>query len=62
MIRKNYHTEYCPTEKCAVAWTKNIKLGVDGLLMVANDVSIPRECFDKISEVFKRNWPRAAHF
>ena len=46
----------------SVAWTKNTKLGVDGSLMVANDVSIPRECFDKISEFMKRNWLRAAHF
>ena len=30
--------------------------------MVANDVSIPRECFDKISDFLERNWPRAAPF
>ena len=50
--------EYCRVE----ARTKNTKLGVDGSLMVANNVSIQRECFDKISEFLKRNWPRAAHF
>ena len=44
------------------AWTKNTKLGVDGSLLVANDVSMPRECFDKILEFLKRNWPRAARF
>ena len=44
----------------ALSWTKNHKLGVDGSLMVANDVPIPRECFAKISESLKRNWPRAA--
>ena len=49
-------------DTCALAWTKNPKLGVDGSLMVANDVSIPKECFDKISEFLKRNWPRAARF
>ena len=37
-------------------------MGINGSLMVANDVSIPRECFDKISEFMKRNWLRAAHF
>ena len=45
-----------------VAWTKNPNLGIYGSLMVANDVSLPRECFDKISEFMKRNWLRAAHF
>ena len=44
-----------------VAWTKNPKLWVGWSLMVANDVSIPRECFAKISELLKRNWLRAAH-
>ena len=44
-----------------LAWTKNPKLWVGWSLMVANDVSIPRECFAKISEFLKRNWPRAAH-
>ena len=44
-----------------VAWTENPKLGVGGSLMVANDVSIPKECFPKVSELLKRNWPRAAH-
>ena len=29
-------------------------------LIVANAVSIPRECFPKISEFIKRNWPGAA--
>ena len=45
-----------------LAWTRNTKLGIDGSLMVANDVSIPRKCFDKIPEFLKRNWPRAARF
>ena len=44
-----------------LAWTKNPKLWVGWSLMVANDVSIPRECFAKISEFLKRNWLRAAH-
>jgi hypothetical protein len=44
-----------------VPGTKNPKLRVGGSLMVANDVSIPRECFPKISELLKRNWPGAAH-
>ena len=30
------------TMQCPVACTKNSKLGVDGLLMVANDVSITK--------------------
>ena len=34
-----------------VAWTKNPKLGVGGSFMVASDVSIPKECCDKISEL-----------
>ena len=46
---------------CTLAWTKNPKLWVGWSLMVANDVSIPRECFAKISEFLKRNWLRAAH-
>ena len=46
----------------AVAWKKNPKLWVGGSLMVANDVSIRRECFDKISGFLKRNWPSAARF
>ena len=28
---------------------------------MANAVSVPRECFPKISELLKRNWPGAAH-
>ena len=36
-----------------IAWTKNSKLRVIRSLMVANDVSIPRECFAKISEFRK---------
>ena len=44
-----------------LAWTKNPKLWVGWSLMVANDVSIPRVCFAKISEFLKRNWLRAAH-
>ena len=27
---------------------------------MANAVSMPRECFPKISELMKRNWPGAA--
>ena len=30
--------------------------------MVANDVSIPKECSDNISEFLKRNWPSAVCF
>ena len=47
-------------EGYTAAWTKNIKLWISWSLMVANDVSIPKECFAKISEFLKRNWPRAA--
>ena len=47
--------------QCQVAWTKKSNLGIYGSLMVANDVSIPRECFPKISELLKRNWLRAPH-
>ena len=47
---------------CLLAWTKNPKLGIGWSLMVANDVSIPKECFDKISDFLKRNRPRAARF
>ena len=42
------------------SWTKTPKLWVDGSLVVANDVSIPRECFPKISECLKINWSGAA--
>ena len=42
-----------------VPGTKNPKLRVFVSFMVANDVSIPRECFLKISEFLKRNWPGA---
>ena len=45
----------------SLALTKNQKLLVGWSLMVANDVSIPRECFAQISELLKRNGMRAAH-
>ena len=45
----------------AIAWTKNPKLLVGWSLMVANDVSIPRDCFAKISEFLKTNLLSAAH-
>ena len=45
-------------QEAPVAWTKNPNLGIYVSLMVANDVSLPRECFDKISEFMKRNWQR----
>jgi hypothetical protein len=59
----------CPSKKelnnqsqpAGIAWTKNPKFWVGWSLMVANDVSIPRKCFSKISELLKRNWLRAAH-
>ena len=51
----------CQKAACMVAWTRNPKLWVSWSLMVANDVPIPRECFTKISEFFKRNWLKAAH-
>jgi hypothetical protein len=41
-----------------LARTKNSKLRVDGSVIV----DIQRECFEKISEFLKRNWPRAARF
>ena len=47
---------------CILAWTKKNNLGVDGPLMLTNDVSIAREYFAKISEFLKRNWLRAAPF
>ena len=46
---------------CTTAWTKNPKLWVYGSLIVANDITIPKECFAKNSEFWKRNWPRAGH-
>ena len=42
------------TVTSALAWTKNLKLGVGGPLMVLNDVLIPRKCFAKISELKKK--------
>ena len=45
---------------CVVAWTKTNKFWVGGSLVVANDESIPRECFPKISEILKRNGPSIA--
>ena len=51
----------CPPPPPGLAWTTNPKLWVGWSLMVANDVSIPRECFAKISELLKRNGLRAAH-
>ena len=44
-----------------LVWTKNQKLWVGWSLMVANDESILRACFAKISEFSKINWLRAAH-
>ena len=35
-------------------WIKNCKLGVGGSLIVANDVSLPQECFPKKSEFLKK--------
>ena len=44
------------------AWTKNHKFGVGGSFMVANDVSIPRECFAKISELKKKKLAEESAF
>ena len=45
---------------CTLGWTNNIKLWVGGQVNMANAVSMPRECFPKISEFFKSNWTGAA--
>ena len=53
-----------PTARWPLGWTNTSKLWVGALNnmanAVSNAVSMPRECFPKILEFMKRNWPGAA--
>ena len=53
-IKRIWYPYLCLWVANSLAWTKNSKLGVDGSLTVANDVSTPKERFDKISIFFEK--------
>ena len=55
-----WHAVQCNTVKCPLGCPNIPKLRVSWSLIVANDVSIPRELFPKISEFMKINWLGAA--
>ena len=48
------------TSPCTLGWTNTPEWWVGAQYNMANAVSMPRQCFPKISEFMKGNWPGAA--